>query len=312
MFRARYLPLLLATACVESSEPNFLTVTSAAPSGSSPSSTGAWTNEVNFIGAGDIAACFNIGDEATAKLLDTLPGTVFTAGDNAYTEGTASQFANCYHPTWGRHRSRTRPSPGNHDYETSGASAYYAYFGWRAGPSGRGYYSYTVGSWHVISLNSNVPMGQGSAQYTWLQNDLAASRAPCTLAYWHHALFASGTQVGGSTAAKPLWNLLYHYGADVIVTGHEHNYERFAPQTPTGVADETYGVREFVVGTGGRKLSSAVLSTRLANSQVFNGSTLGVIKLLLGEGGYRWKFVPVPGKTFTDAGSTGCHGKPTA
>jgi hypothetical protein len=146
---------------------------------------------------------------------------------------------------------RTRPS---------GASAYYAYFGSRAGPAGRGYYSYDVGSWHVISLNSNVSMANGSAQHTWLKNDLAASSSLCTLAYWHHPLFASGTQVGGSTPSKPLWNLLFAAGVDVIVVGHEHNYERFSPQAPDGRADITYGIREFVVGTGGKSLSSAVRS----------------------------------------------------
>ena len=231
--RAQYVVLLLATACVAGSEPNTTPDLTAVPRSSQPPGE-VWANEVNLVGAGDIAWCSNNGDEATAKLLDTLPGTVFTAGDNAYEEGTASQFANCYGPTWGRHKVRTRPSPGNHDYATTGASAYYAYFGSRAGPAGRGYYSYDVGSWHVISLNSNVSMANGSAQHTWLKNDLAASSSLCTLAYWHHPWFASGTQVGGSTASKPLWNLLFAAGADVIVAGHEHNYERFAPQTPAG------------------------------------------------------------------------------
>jgi hypothetical protein len=279
------------------------------PSAITPSSI-RWPNEVNLSGAGDIAWCSNNGDEATAKLLDTLPGRVFTAGDNVYEEGTASQYANCYDPTWGRHKARTRPSPGNHDYVTNGAAPYYAYFGSLAGPTDRGYYSYTLGSWHVVSLNSDVSMAAGSAQYTWLQNDLAASTALCTLAYWHHPLFASGTQVGSSTHSKQVWNLLYAAGADVVVAGHEHNYERFAPQTPAGVAKATYGLREFVVGTGGKTLSNKVRSPRLPNSQVFNGTTWGVLVLRLGEGGYRWTFVPVAGRSFTDAGSTACHGKP--
>jgi Calcineurin-like phosphoesterase len=270
----------------------------------------AWPNEVNLIGAGDIAWCFNNGDEATAKLLDTLRGTVFTTGDNVYPDGTASQYANCYDPTWGRHKARSRPSPGNHDYLTSGAVAYYLYFGSRAGPTGRGYYSYTLGSWHVVSLNTNVSMAPGSPQHTWLKSDLDVSAAQCTLAYWHAPLFSSGTQVGGSTASKPLWNLLYWAGADVIVSGHEHNYERFARQTPQGVIDRSYGLREFVVGTGGKTLSNAARSPRLPNSQVFNGTTWGVLVLRLGEGGYRWRFVPVAGRSFTDAGRTACHGKP--
>jgi hypothetical protein len=312
MLRVRDLALLLATACAEGSEPNAGTTSSGDPPSPSPASTMAWPNEVNFIGAGDISWCSNNGDEATAKLLDTLPGTVFTTGDNVYEEGTATEFAHCYDPTWGRHRARTRPSPGNHDYLTAGASAYYTYFGWHAGPSGRGYYRYHVGSWHVISLNSNVSMAQGSAQYTWLENILAADSALCTLAYWHHPLFASGTQVGGDAASRPLWNLLFRYGADVILVGHEHNYERFAPQTPRAVADSTHGITEFVVGTGGKTLSSAVRSPRLPNSQVFNSSTWGVLRLRLGDGGYRWKFIPVAGKVFTDRGSTRCHGKPSA
>jgi hypothetical protein len=190
------------------------------------------------------------------------------------------------------------------------AAPYYAYFGSRAGPAGRGYYSYTLGSWHVVSLNSNVSMAAGSAQYAWLKNDLATSAATCTLAYWHHPLFASGTQVGGSTASKPIWNLLYAAGADVVVVGHEHNYERFAPQTSGGVLDPSYGMREFVVGTGGRSVSDAVRSPRLPNSQVFNSATLGVLVLRLGDGGYRWTFVPVAGHSFSDAGSTACHGNP--
>jgi acid phosphatase type 7 len=280
-----------------------------APPASGPS-LAQWPNEVNLNGAGDIAWCSNKGDEATAKLLETLPGKVFTTGDNVYSAGTASEYANCYHPTWGRHKTRTRPSPGNHDYETGGAAPYYAYFGSLAGPSGRGYYSYTLGSWHVVSLNSSVSMAVGSAQYTWLRDDLAASTALCTLAYWHHPLFSSDAGVGSSTHARPIWNLLYAAGADVVVAGHAHNYERFAPQTPQGVADAVHGLRQFVVGTGGKTLSTNVRSPRLANSQVFNGSTWGVLVLRLGEGGYRWKFAPVAGKTFTDAGSTACHGKP--
>jgi hypothetical protein len=278
-----------------------------------PPSFAAWPNEVRLTGAGDIAWChWDRGDTATAKLLDTLPGTVFTAGDNVYPKGTATQFATCYDPTWGRHKARTRPSPGNHDYETNAGGPYYAYFGSRAGPSGRGYYSYTLGSWHVISLNSNISMAAGSAQHTWLKNHLATSTAQCTLAYWHHPLFASGTQVGGMTDSKPIWDLLYAAGADLVVVGHEHNFERFAPQRSNGVADTRYGLRQFVVGTGGKTLSAAVRSPRLPNSQVFNGTTWGVLVLRLGDGGYRWKFVPVAGRSFTDAGSTACHGKPTS
>jgi acid phosphatase type 7 len=162
----------------------------------------------------------------------------------------------------------------------------------------------------VVSLNSSVSMAFGSAQHTWLRTDLAASTAPCTLAYWHHPLFTSGTQVGGSTATRPLWNLLYAAGADLVVAGHEHNYERFAPQTPRGVADTGSGLREFVVGTGGKTLSNAVRLPRLPNSEVFNGDTRGVLLLQLGDGGYRWRFVAAGRGTFGDSGSAACHGKP--
>ncbi len=211
-----------------------------------------------LVAAGDIASCSSSGDEATAALLDQLPGTVATLGDNAYPDGAASDFADCYDPTWGRHKARTRPSPGNHDYHTPGASGYYAYFGESAGPSGQGYYSYDVGDWHIVSLNSNEDMTAGSAQEQWLRADLAASAKLCTLAYWHHPRFSSGTLLGGYSATEPLWQALYDHDADVVLAGHEHNYERFAPQTPAGVADPARGIRAFVVGTGGDDLQQRV------------------------------------------------------
>jgi len=256
-----------------------------------------------LVGAGDIASCSYDDDEATAKLLDSIPGTVFTAGDNAYPNGTLAEFTLCYQPTWGRHKARTRPSPGNHDYRIPGAASYYSYFGAAAGDSGRGYYSYDLGAWHIISLNSNISMNAGSPQEVWLRGDLALHPAPCTLAYWHHPRFSSGGH-GSSTASQPLWVALYQANADVVISGHDHSYERFAPQTPDGRRDIVHGIREFVVGTGGAGFYQ--FETIRKNSEK-RSRTHGVIKLTLREGGYDWEFVPVAGKTFRDSGSSRCH-----
>ena len=260
---------------------------------------------VVLVGAGDIADCGSDGDEATAALLDALPGTVFTAGDNAYSNGSTTDYASCYDPSWGRHRARTRPAPGNHDYNTSGAAGYFAYFGDLAGPSGRGYYSYDLGDWHIVSLNSEIDMSVGSAQETWLRADLAASTKQCTLAYWHKPRFSSGTKHGSDSETQPLWQALYDYDAEIAIAGHDHDYERFAPQTPLGTADPARGIREFVVGTGGSSHSG--VGTPLPTSEVSNGTTFGVLQLTLGSGTYSWQFVPVAGATFTDAGSGTCH-----
>ena len=269
------------------------------------SSSGGGGGSVVLVGAGDIADCSGTGDEATASLLDNISGTVFTAGDNAYPDGSAADYT-CYDASWGRHKSRTSPAPGNHDYNTPGAAGYFGYFGSAAGPSGRGYYSYDLGSWHIISLDSEIPMTAGSAQETWLRADLAASTKQCTLAYWHKPRFSSGTNHGSLVDAQPLWQALYDYGAEIVVNGHEHNYERFAPQTPTGAADPAKGIREFVSGTGGESNYNDE-GTPLPNSQVFNGTTFGVLKLTLGAGTYSWQFVPVSGGSFTDSGSGTCH-----
>jgi hypothetical protein len=263
-----------------------------------------------LVGAGDIANGQNQNDEATAKLLDGISGTVFTAGDNAYESGTLTEFNNYYGPTWGRHKARTKPSVGNHEYVTSGASGYFDYFGAAAGARDKGYYSYDLGEWHIISLNSMCEKvggcGATSPMVTWLKNDLAANAShKCTLAYFHHPLFSSGSVHGNDPKMRPSWDALYAANADVVVSGHEHNYERFAPQRPDGVADSARGIREFVVGTGGRALYS--FGTIKANSQVRNATTHGVLKLTLNPTSYNWQFVPVAGKTFTDSGTTSCH-----
>jgi hypothetical protein len=261
-----------------------------------------------LVGAGDIADCSYDEDEETAKLLDNIPGTVFTLGDNVYPDGTDNEFTNCYDPTWGRHKARTRPAPGNHDYHTPDASGYFNYFGAVAGDTDKGYYSYDVGAWHVIVLNSSCgEIGgcrQNSPQGQWLQADLAANPSVCSLAYWHKPLFSSGSHHGSSSAGQDFWQLLYDAGADVILNGHEHNYERFAPQDPNGTAAPGRGIREFVVGTGGASLYP--FGTPQPNSEVREGNTHGVLKLALHPTSYDWEFIPVAGKTFTDSGSASC------
>jgi hypothetical protein len=258
-----------------------------------------------LVGAGDIAVCGSGGDEATAALLDGIPGTVFTAGDNAYGDGTPKQFARCYDPTWGRHKARTRPSPGNHDYKTGDGAGYFGYFGARAGPAGRGYYSYELGAWHVISLNSNIRMSAGSPQEQWLRADLAANKKRCVLAYWHHPRFSSSDHHGNDEQTQPLFQALYDHAAEIVISGHDHTYERFAPQTPEGAAAPGRGIRQFVAGTGGRSHYS--FGAPLPNSEVRDNTTFGVLKLTLDPGSYSWSFVPEAGGSFTDSGKDTCH-----
>ncbi len=262
-----------------------------------------------FVGAGDIAVCSDLNDEATAQLLDGISGTVFTLGDNAYDSGTATEFANCYDPTWGRHKTRTRPSAGNHEYNTSGASGYFNYFGAAAGDPSQGYYSYNLGAWHIVALNSNCSKvggcNAGSSQEQWLRADLAANPAVCTMAYWHHPRFSSG-RYSDNSAMKPFWQALYDYGADVVLSGHDHNYQRYTPQDPNGAADPDKGLREFVVGTGGRSLY-LFPGAPPANMEVRDDKTYGVLKLTLHPTSYTWQFVPVAGATFTDTRSATCH-----
>ncbi len=258
-----------------------------------------------LVGAGDIATCNATHDEATATLLETIPGTVFTLGDNAYPDGTPADYANCYQSSWGRHKQRTRPAPGNHDYETSRAAGYFGYFGVAAGNPTQGYYSYSLGDWHIIVLNSSIDVRAGSPQERWLRADLAANTKRCALAYWHHARFSSGTRHGSNSDMQPLWQALYDAGADIVLSGHEHNYERFAPQTPDGRADPVSGIRQFVVGTGGK--SPYPFGPPLATSEVRNNTAYGVLTLTLAAGSYAWQFVPVSGQTFGDSGSGTCH-----
>jgi hypothetical protein len=262
------------------------------------------------VAAGDIADCRTEGGEATAKLVGGIPGTVLTLGDNAYPEGSAEDFEECYDPAWGRFKDRTRPSPGNHEYETENAEGYFGYFGRDAGDPDRGYYSYDLGDWHLLALNSNCEEVGGcdasSAQVRWLKADLAANKdKTCTLAYMHHPRFSSGEMNGNTYEVRPLWEALYEAGADVVLSAHEHNYERFAPQTSGGRENPERGIREFVVGTGGRGHYPIV--EPIANSEVHNDETYGVLELTLNPKSYEWRFVPVEGETFSDSGSARCH-----
>ena len=263
--------------------------------------------EATLLAAGDIASCASRGDEATARLLARLRGTVAAIGDTVYESGSDAEYRRCYVPSWGRFKARTRPAVGNHEYGTAGAAGYFHYFGRRAHPP-RGYYSYDLGAWHVVVLNSNCDeaggCGAGSAQERWLRRDLAAHRTRCTLAYAHHPRYSSGFH-GNDRTLRDLWRALYAAGADVVLAGHDHHYERFAPMTPDDRLDARRGLREFVVGTGGRSLRPPFFVKR--GSQVRDWSTYGVLELKLGAAGYRWRFVPVAGGTFRDAGSGRCH-----
>ncbi|MDQ3691623.1 MAG: metallophosphoesterase [Chloroflexota bacterium] len=253
-----------------------------------------------LIGAGDIAVCGRSTDDRVGALIRNTPGTVFTVGDNAYNSGTAAEFTNCYSPAWGAFRSRTRPSPGNHDYKTAYAAGYFGYFGDRAGPRGRGYYAYALGNWRIYSLNSERVT---SAQLHWLRDDLANHPTSCVAAYFHRPLFSSG-QHGNDTSVRPLWDALYAARAEIIVNGHDHNYERFAPMRPDGRASRR-GIREFVVGSGGTSQRS--FASLKPNSQVRQTGTWGALKLTLRTDGYSWEFVRAAGTAFTDSGSGTCH-----
>ena len=262
-----------------------------------------------LIGAGDIADCAEIESaRKTAELIEKIPGTVFTLGDNAYGSGTPEQFANCYAPTWGRFKDRTRPAVGNHDYETAGAAGYFAYFGAAAGDPKKGYYSYDLGTWHVIVVNSNCgEVGgcrRGSPQERWVREDLAAHPALCTLAMWHHPRFSSA-EWGDDLTMRDVWKALYDAGAELVLSGHDHTYERFTPVDAVGRADAEHGLRQFVVGTGGRHLYN--WGVVHPTSEVRNNQTFGVLKLTLHPDSYDWQFLPADGSGFTDSGSWKCH-----
>ena len=263
-----------------------------------------------LVGAGDIAVCGSAGALATGRLLDGQAGTVIIPGDIAYPDGTAEQFRDCYDPVWGRHKDRTRPAPGNHEYGSPGAAPYFAYFGANAGPPGLGYYTYRKSTWQVFSLNSNTESGERQAQIDWLGKQLHAPGASaCTVAYFHHPLFSSGSHgvIPPMPVVGDFWRELYAGGVDVIVSAHEHFYERFSPQTPNAAPDPEFGIRQFIVGTGGAPLSRAV--RRVANSEMVL-STYGVLRLTLDNLSYRWEFLAAEGGAILDSGTGTCHGKP--
>jgi hypothetical protein len=288
-----------------------------------------------MIGAGDIAVCGTTGDEATARLVDSvltadsvtmadsvltavstasIVSVVFTLGDNAYPSGARGYedyFRRCFSPSWGAKRimDLIRPSPGNHDYDTGTGALYFAYFGERAGSHGKGYYSYDVGDWHVISLNSELYFGRGSPseakeQEDWLREDLSLHNNPCTLAYFHRPLFSSGDHEG-AREMLPLWSILYDAGVDLILNGHDHHYERFVPQTPAGIADSARGIAQIVVGTGGASLRR-VRDPIARNSVAHVRGHHGVLKLVLGAGEYRHAFLTTDGRVW-DVGAGSCH-----
>jgi acid phosphatase type 7 len=277
---------------------------------------------VVMIGAGDIAVCDKDRDEQTARLVDSLltaedaakaQSVVVTIGDNAYPSGPGgveNDFARCFSPSWGKSRimERIRPSPGNHDYDSGSLQPYIDFFGKKAGPNGGSYYSFEVGEWHVISLDSELYYlddghARQNAQEEWLRKDLSQNGKPCALAYFHRPLFSSG-QYGDTRRMKPLWDELYAAGADVVLNGHEHHYERFSPQNPDGASDPKKGIVEFIVGTGGAELRG--VDDPVANSVAHIHGRYGVLKLTLGQGAYQHAFIDTDGRVW-DAGSGLCH-----
>ena len=239
---------------------------------------------------------------------------ILTLGDHQYENETYSKYLQVFDPTWGRVKDLISPIPGNREYRTAGAAGYFDYFNGvaeengAAGERGKGYYSYDIGTWHIIALNSNcsvVSCAVGSPQHTWLESDLAANPRACTLAYFHHPRFSSGS-AGNATSVAPFWQSLFDAGVDVILTSHAHGYERFAPQTPSGTVDTARGIRQFVVGTGGRSLHS--FTTNAPNTEVRDNTTYGILRMTLRPNSYDWAFVPEGGTaSFRDSGSHACH-----
>ncbi|MDE3011432.1 MAG: metallophosphoesterase [Pseudomonadota bacterium] len=258
--------------------------------------------------AGDIGECNaerkpRDPARATGALLDDRPGLVLAAGDLAYPDGQPADFADCFDPAWGMVRARLLPAPGNHEYHTKEASGYFRYFGQQAGTPGAGWYSVDFAGWHIIALNSNLPLDAASVQIDWLRRDLAARPRGCLLAFWHHPRFSSGEH-GDNAFIEPAWRMLTAAGADIVVNGHDHEYERFAPQDADGHAGAA-GIREFVVGTGGAGLTR--FAQVRANSEVRNGNTYGILEINLGASSYDWRFLGTDRAEFEDRGSGQCH-----
>ncbi len=261
-----------------------------------------------LVGAGDISVCGNTGDQETAALLAEIPGAIFTAGDNSNDYGRQVEYENCFGPTWGQFLDRIHPSPGNHDYENNGGKAYYSYFGAAAGERGKGWYSYDLGAWHIVALNTNcndVSCWANSKQVQWLRQNLQSHPTQCSLAYYHIPRWSSG-EAGSATWISAIFTALWDNGVDVVVSGHDHEYERIAPQDPDGNLDKEHGVRQFVVGTGGA-FHRPFTANILPNSEVRIADTFGVIQFTLYEDHYDWAFLPVGGGPALDSGSEECR-----
>ena len=293
------------------------------PSADAPAAEVALTGASVLIGAGDIGNCANQGAIATAALMDSVlradsaakvHDEAFTLGDNAYPGGSVQDFAQCFAPTWGDSTKlimkNIRPALGNHEHLSGGGAPYYKYFGSRAGPADKGYYSYNVGEWHAIVLNSEIIVNTGftdaerKAQEDWLQQDLKSDHHVCTVAYWHHPRFSSGWH-GTDARLAPFWEILYAGGVDVVLNGHDHDYERFLPQTPEGAVDSTKGITEIISGTGGGDLRG-FRSTLEPHSAYRVEGHYGVLKLTLGAKAYRYAFLGVNGGIWDRGGGT-CH-----
>jgi hypothetical protein len=266
-----------------------------------------------LVGAGDIADCSALADlgvhaRDTGKMLETtVSDAIFTAGDNAYPLGSTDDFNNCYNPAWGRFKSKTNPVPGNHEYSQPGAFPYFQYFGDRAGPEGfrRGYYSYNLGNWHIVALNSPLHATGSVEQLLWLKDDLEITRARCTMAYWHYPVFTSGPSNGSpeSRVMRDVWQVLFDANVDLVVNGHDHMYERFAPQTPDGRRNDTIGITEIVAGTGGAPLYSFGPTTANSVAQL---RAHGILKLTLRDTEFESVFLPVTGAPY-DLFRAACH-----
>lgn len=308
-------PLLAAFAC----KPR---VSTTPPVASASATLVALTGASVLIGAGDIAACDSKGDEATARIVDSVlradsavkvHDEVFLLGDNAYPNGSASDYALCFTPSWGDSTKlimkNVRPSPGNHEHLSNRAAAYYEYFGNRAGSSKKGYYSYDIGEWHVIVLNSEIVVNGAftaddvKAQQDWLAEDVKNNKQKCTLAYWHHPRFSSGWH-GSDPRIGAFWTILYAGGVDLILNGHDHEYERFLPQTPTAIVDSANGMTQFVVGTGGGDLRG--FKRTVPNSAMRIQGHFGVLKVTLGSTEWRSAFIDTNGRVWDEVGGT-CH-----
>jgi len=293
------------------------------PPAAAPAAEVALSGASVMIGAGDIANCGSQLSFGTARLVDSVlradsiagvNNAVFTLGDNAYASGSAVQFSTCFAKGWGdttkRIMAKLRPTPGNHDYYTRDASAYYAYFGAAAGTAGQGYYSYAVGTWHVIVINSEFIVNSGfpesvrKAQMDWVANELKTNKALCTIAYWHHPRFSSGWH-GNNAKLQPLWQLLYDHNVDLVLAGHDHQYERFRPMTPAGAVDTVKGMTSIVAGTGGAELRGFSNNIHPNSAYRIEGRA-GVLLLTLGAAEYRSAFLEVGGRVWDQSGAK-CH-----